>query len=63
MPIYEYQCRNCRNREEFLLPFDHKTPECQKCHEPMNKMFGSYSIQMKVAHSNATKDIVSKIVR
>jgi putative FmdB family regulatory protein len=31
MPIYEYQCRHCRNRFEYLLLASSPAPECPDC--------------------------------
>ncbi|MEK6375749.1 MAG: FmdB family zinc ribbon protein [Acidobacteriota bacterium] len=48
MPLYEYQCTQCRERTEILQrtsdpPFTH----CPKCGGEVKKLFSSPSIQFK----------------
>ncbi|MBN1900306.1 zinc ribbon domain-containing protein [Candidatus Sumerlaeota bacterium] len=48
MPVYEYQCADCKHITEFLERFDNKEPhECEKCHSgKMSRIlsrFGSVS--------------------
>ena len=48
MPLYEYECRNCRERVEILQrvsdpPYSH----CPKCGGEMKKLFSSPAIQFK----------------
>ena len=48
MPLYEYECQNCRERVEILQrvsdpPYSH----CPKCGGEMKKLFSSPAIQFK----------------
>lgn len=48
MPIYEYQCRNCNERQEIIQNFsDAPLTECSKCGGEMKKLISSPAIQFK----------------
>jgi putative FmdB family regulatory protein len=48
MPIYEYQCKTCREVCEVLQRAKDKPPEkCPKCGGPMAKRISSPAIQFK----------------
>ena len=48
MPIYEYQCNDCNEREELIQSFsDAPLTECPKCGGAMKKLFSSPAIQFK----------------
>ena len=48
MPIYEYQCRQCNERQELIQSFsDAPLTECSKCGGEMRKLISSPAIQFK----------------
>ena len=48
MPIYEYQCVDCRTRQEVIQNFsDAPLTTCAKCGGAMKKLFSSPAIQFK----------------
>ena len=48
MPIYEYQCRQCNERQEVIQNFsDAPLTECSKCGGEMKKLISSPAIQFK----------------
>ena len=48
MPIYEYQCRQCNERQEIIQNFsDAPLTECSKCGGEMKKLISSPAIQFK----------------
>lgn len=48
MPIYEYQCRQCNERQEIIQNFSDAPPaECTKCGGEMKKLISSPAIQFK----------------
>jgi putative FmdB family regulatory protein len=48
MPIYEYQCVDCRARQEVIQNFsDAPLTTCAKCGGAMKKLFSSPAIQFK----------------
>lgn len=48
MPIYEYQCKTCREVCEVLQKAKDKPPEkCPKCGDPVVKLISSSAIQFK----------------
>lgn len=40
MPIYEYECDDCRIPEEHLQSSTARAPKCPKCGEKMTKLIG-----------------------
>ncbi|MBV8517744.1 MAG: hypothetical protein JO197_10135 [Acidobacteria bacterium] len=48
MPIYEYQCNDCRERQEILQSIsDAPLEHCPKCGGTMKKLISSPAIQFK----------------
>ena len=48
MPIYEFQCRQCNDRQEVIQNFsDAPLTECSKCGGEMKKLISSPAIQFK----------------
>lgn len=48
MPIYEYQCNQCRERHEIIQKFsDAPLAHCPKCGGEMKKLISSPAIQFK----------------
>jgi putative FmdB family regulatory protein len=48
MPIYEYQCNDCRERQEVIQSFsDAPLEHCPKCGGTMKKLISSPAIQFK----------------
>ena len=48
MPIYEYQCNDCRERQEVIQAISDPPPEhCPKCGGSMKKLISSPAIQFK----------------
>lgn len=48
MPIYEYQCRQCNERQEIIQNFsDAPLTECPRCGGEMKKLISSPAIQFK----------------
>jgi len=48
MPIYEYQCNDCRARHEVIQRISDAPPEhCPKCGGGLKKLFSSPAIQFK----------------
>ena len=48
MPIYEYQCRQCNERQEIIQKFsDAPLTECTRCGGEMKKLISSPAIQFK----------------
>jgi putative FmdB family regulatory protein len=48
MPIYEYQCQQCKQREEVIQKFtDPPLTHCQSCGGDMKKLYSSPAIQFK----------------
>jgi putative FmdB family regulatory protein len=48
MPIYEYQCTECQQRQEIIQRFsDPPLTECTHCGGPMRKLPSSPAIQFK----------------
>jgi putative FmdB family regulatory protein len=48
MPLYEYQCQNCRETTEVLQKAKDKPPEkCPRCGGPVVKLISSPAIQFK----------------
>jgi putative FmdB family regulatory protein len=48
MPIYEYQCKACNDREEVIQNFsDAPLTRCTKCGGEMKKLHSSPAIQFK----------------
>ena len=47
MPLYDYICNQCEEREEMSLPMGHLTPSC--CGLPMRRLYtmGDMQIRMK----------------
>ena len=49
MPIYEYECRNCRNDFE-LLVHPHSTPACPRCDSnALDKRLSAFAVGRPVA--------------
>lgn len=48
MPIYEYQCNDCRERHEIIQSFSEAPlTNCPKCGGGVRKLFSSPAIQFK----------------
>jgi putative FmdB family regulatory protein len=48
MPLYEYQCKKCRERTEVLQKArDKPLDKCPKCGGPVSKLISSPAIQFK----------------
>ncbi len=48
MPLYEYQCKKCRETTEVLQKSKDKPPDkCPKCGGPVIKLISSPAIQFK----------------
>jgi putative FmdB family regulatory protein len=48
MPLYEYQCQNCKERLEVIQRMSDPPPAvCAKCGGEMKKLFSSPAIQFK----------------
>jgi putative FmdB family regulatory protein len=48
MPLYEYQCNQCSERQEIIQRFsDAPLEHCPKCGGGMKKLFSSPAIQFK----------------
>lgn len=48
MPIYEYECNECRERQEIIQSFsDPPLTDCAKCGGSMKKLFSSPAIQFR----------------
>jgi putative FmdB family regulatory protein len=48
MPLYEYQCQNCQEREEIIQKLsDPPHSVCPKCGGDMKKLISSPAIQFK----------------
>jgi putative FmdB family regulatory protein len=48
MPIYEYQCTECQERQEIIQRFsDPPLTQCSNCGGPMRKLPSSPAIQFK----------------
>jgi putative FmdB family regulatory protein len=48
MPIYEYECNDCRERHEIIQKFsDAPLSHCPSCGGTMKKLFSSPAIQFK----------------
>ena len=48
MPIYEYQCKQCNEREEIIQNFsDAPATQCPKCGGELKKLLSSPAIQFK----------------
>ena len=48
MPLYEYQCQNCKERMEVIQRMSDPPPAlCPKCGGEMKKLFSSPAIQFK----------------
>jgi len=48
MPIYEYQCKQCDERQEIIQRLSEApVTECPKCGGDMKKLFSSPAIQFK----------------
>ena len=49
MPTYEYQCIECETKEEILRSFSDPEiiPPCQKCGYKMQKVYGTFGINLK----------------
>jgi putative FmdB family regulatory protein len=48
MPIYEYQCQQCKERHEIIQRFsDAPLTHCPKCGGEMKKLISSPAIQFK----------------
>jgi len=48
MPLYEYECTNCKERTEVLQRVsDSPSPQCPKCGAEMKKLISSPAIQFK----------------
>ena len=48
MPLYEYQCPNCRERVAIIQRVsDPPKPQCPKCGAEMKKLFSAPAIQFK----------------
>ena len=48
MPIYEYQCKACNDRQEIIQNFsDAPLTQCAKCGGEMKKLLSSPAIQFK----------------
>jgi putative FmdB family regulatory protein len=48
MPIYEYQCHNCKLVEEHLMRFSDPDPtNCPKCNGPVSKLVSQTSFALK----------------
>ena len=48
MPLYEYECINCKERVEIIQRVsDPPQPHCAKCGSEMKKLFSSPAIQFK----------------
>ena len=45
MPIYEYECRHCSHRFEFLLLPSSKTPACPECKgQELERLFSGFAV-------------------
>ena len=48
MPIYEYECMNCRTVRELWRSFsDPEVIECPECSDPLHKLVSQSSFQLK----------------
>jgi putative FmdB family regulatory protein len=48
MPLYEYECVNCKERVEIIQRLnDPPSPHCPKCDADMRKLISSPAIQFK----------------
>ncbi len=48
MPIYEYECRKCKNRTAILQKVNDKPPtKCLKCGGRLDKLISASAIQFK----------------
>lgn len=48
MPLYEYECTNCKERVEIIQRVsDPPQPQCAKCGAAMKKLISSPAIQFK----------------
>ena len=45
VPIYEYECRRCGHRFEFLLPSSNTTPACPKCRgQELERLLSGFAV-------------------
>ena len=48
MPLYEYQCKKCRNKFEKIQKFsDPPVRKCPKCGGPVEKLLSAPAVQFK----------------
>lgn len=47
MPIYEYDCKPCKESKELLQKLGSPPPACPKCHKPMDKKISRTSFALK----------------
>lgn len=48
MPIYEFQCTECKNIDEVFMQFSDAPPtECSKCNKPVQKILSQTSFALK----------------
>ncbi len=53
MPIYEYQCKNCRNVEEHLVSFSGNGPsKCKTCGGSLDRIMSRSFIVLKAGSSS-----------
>ena len=48
MPVYEYECKECRNRVEVLQAMDEQGPKCcEKCGGELKRLMGAPGLIFK----------------
>ncbi len=48
MPVYEYECKECRNRVEVLQDIDEQGPKCcEKCGGELKRLMGAPGLIFK----------------
>ena len=56
MPIYEYECKGCKNKFELLIRGTSATPVCPACKSAdLEKLFSLPSVKSESTHALAMK--------
>ncbi len=47
MPLYDFACKTCDERQEVLQRYEDKAPTCASCAKPMARQVGATSFKLE----------------
>jgi putative FmdB family regulatory protein len=57
MPIYEFECRGCRQQFEQLIMHSSTKPECPSCHgRDLERLVSSFGVDSDATRGSALQD-------